>query len=53
MLEELVYLIVEDMKYLRPAMTVVLLLGQDKVLLLVDIDLIHPLVEDMEGGMSL
>ena len=53
MLEELVYFIVEDMKYFQPAISVVLLLEQDKVLLLEDINLIHPLVEDMEGGMSL
>ena len=45
--------IVEDMKYLQPAVTVVLLLEKDKVLLVEDINLMHPLIEDMEGGMSL
>ena len=53
MLEELIFFIVEDMKYLQPAVTVVLLLEKDKVLLVEDINLMHPLIEDMEGGMSL
>ena len=41
------------MKYLQLAVTVVLLLEKDKVLLVEDINLMHPLIEDMEGGMSL
>ena len=48
MLKELVYFIVVDMKYLQLAVTVVLLLEQDKVLLVEDINLMHPLTGDME-----
>ena len=48
MLKELVYFIVVDMKYLQLAVIVVLLLEQDKVFLVEDIDLMHPLTGDME-----
>ena len=48
MLKELVYFIVVNMKYLQLVVTVVLLLEQDKVLMVENIDLMHPLTGDME-----
>ena len=48
MLKELVYFIAVDMKYLQLVVTVVLLLEQDKVLMVENIDLMHPLTGDME-----
>ena len=52
-MDELIYCIVEDTKYLHTAIDVVLLLEQDRVLLLEDTDLMYHLVEDREEGISL
>ena len=52
-MDELIYCIVEDTKYLHTAIDVVLLLEQDRVLLLQDTGLIYHLVEDREEGINL
>ena len=52
-MDELIYFIVEDTKYLHTAIDVVLLLEQDRVLLLQDTGLIYHLVEDREEAINL
>ena len=52
-MDELIYFIVEDTKYLHTAIDVVLLSEQDRVLLLEDTGLMYHLVEDREKGISL
>ena len=52
-MDELIYCIVEDTKYLHTAIDVVLLLEQDRVLLLQDTGLIYHLVEDREEAINL
>ena len=52
-MDELIYCIVEDTKYLHTAIDVVLLLEQDRVLLLEDTGLIYRLMEDKEEGINL
>ena len=52
-MDELIYCIEEDTKYLHTAIDVVLLLEQDRVLLLEDTGLIYHLMEDKEEGINL
>ena len=52
-MEKLIYFILEVTKYLHTAIDVVLLLEQDRVLLLEDTGLMYHLVEDREEGISL